>query len=73
LCTGETTLGLPEKVMQAVADSNPCFSLERVVTRTAATWTYGAVATGGCHHAFEWDRGDRFGERQRPPLVAIAT
>jgi hypothetical protein len=32
---------------------NPCFSLERAVTWSAATRTYEAVATGGCHGALE--------------------
>ena len=36
-------------------DSNPCFSLERVVTRTVSTRTYGAVATGGCHGVFKFE------------------
>jgi hypothetical protein len=35
-------------------DANPCFSLERAGTRSVVTWTYGVVATGGCHDALEW-------------------
>jgi hypothetical protein len=35
-------------------DSNPCFSLERAVTWSAATRAYARVATGGCHPAFEF-------------------
>jgi len=34
---------------------DPCFSLERIVSRTVATGTYGAVATGGCHGASEFE------------------
>jgi hypothetical protein len=33
--------------------SNPCFSLERAVTRTATTRAYGVIATRGCHDVFE--------------------
>jgi hypothetical protein len=36
-------------------DSNPCFSLERVVTRLVNTGTYGTIATGGCHDAFKFE------------------
>ena len=36
-------------------DSNPCFSLERVVTRLVNTGTYRTVATGGCHDAFKFE------------------
>jgi hypothetical protein len=34
-------------------DSTPRFSLERVVSSSAVTRTYGVVATGGCHDDFE--------------------
>jgi hypothetical protein len=32
-------------------NANPCFSLERAVSRTAPARSYEAVATGGCHGA----------------------
>jgi hypothetical protein len=35
--------------------SNPCFSLERVVSWSVATRTYTVVATGGCHDVFEFE------------------
>jgi hypothetical protein len=40
----------------APARFEPAFGLERAVTRTAKTLTYGAVGTRGCHPVFGWAR-----------------
>jgi hypothetical protein len=46
---GNLTVGGGAALSSHQRDSHPCFSLERVVTRTATTRTYAPVATGGCH------------------------
>jgi hypothetical protein len=51
-------------------DSNPCFSLEMVVTQSAATRTYGAIATGAGGSAAQRARSHavlRAARREGPP------
>jgi hypothetical protein len=48
--------------MRSVQASNPCFSIERVVTYPVLTRGYGVVAMGGCHQIqqpVEWGLDER--------------
>ena len=53
-------------------DSNPCFSLERVVPWSVVTRSYVVVATGGCHHSFALN-GPWWAERGDAPSLLVVT
>jgi hypothetical protein len=53
---GILTAGRGAALSSHQRDSDPCFSLERVGTRFAATRTYGAVAISGCQGMLKWVR-----------------